>query len=139
MGSISWSRITPSSRPRRPSRPPWIFGCRVLTRPPMISGKPVCAATSLTATPWLSRSLAVPPVERISTPRSFSARANSTIPVLSETLSSARRTGVSTSLLVDAKLFEFLAQGAAIDAENDGGAALVALDVVHHHFEQGLL
>ena len=33
--------ITASSMPRRPSRPPWIFGCSVLTRPSMISGKPV--------------------------------------------------------------------------------------------------
>ncbi len=62
------------------------------------------------------QSLAVPPVDSSSMPRSFSSRANSTMPVLSETLSNARRTGVSTGLLADAELFEFLAQCAAIDA-----------------------
>src|SRR6202521_6083952 len=100
----------------------------------MISGKPVYSATSLTATPWRVNSLAVPPVDSSSMPRSFSSRANSTIPVLSETLSSARRTGVSNVfLLADPELFEFFAQGAAIDAENRRGAALIALDVAHHH------
>src|SRR5882757_8261417 len=103
----------------------------------MISGNPVCSATSLTEMPWLVNNLAVPPVDTSSMPRSFSSRANSTIPVLSETLSSARRTGVSTKrLLVDAELFQLLAQGAAIDAENGRGAALVALHVAHHDLEQ---
>src|ERR1700722_4324908 len=41
-------------------------------------------------------------------------------------------------LFADAELFEFLAQCAAIDAENRRRAALIALYVVHHHFEQGL-
>src|ERR1700761_7638521 len=133
------SRITASSVPRRPSRPPWIFGCRVVTAPPMISGKPVCSATSLTGIPWLVNSLAVPPVDNSSMPRSFSSRANSTIPVLSETLSNARRTGVSTKAsLVDAELFQLLAQGAAIDAQNGRSAALIALYVTHHDFEQRL-
>ena len=45
------SAITASSMPRRPSSPPWIFGCSVLTRPSMISGKPVWLETSRTATP----------------------------------------------------------------------------------------
>ncbi len=31
--------------------PPWIFGCRVLTRPPSISGEPVTSATSRWAMP----------------------------------------------------------------------------------------
>jgi hypothetical protein len=31
--------------------PPWIFGCSVLTRPSIISGKPVCSLTSVTASP----------------------------------------------------------------------------------------
>ena len=37
---------------RRASSPPWIFGCRVLTRPSSISGKPVYSATSVTAMPF---------------------------------------------------------------------------------------
>src|ERR1700679_2414627 len=106
----------------------------------MISGKPVCSATSFTEMPCCTRSCAVPPVESSSMPRSFSARANSTIPVLSETLSSARRTGVSNvSLLADPELSEFLAQGSAIDAEDGRGAALVSVHVPHHHLEQRLL
>ena len=40
-----------SALPRMASRPPWTLGCSVLRRPSIISGKPVCAATSLTATP----------------------------------------------------------------------------------------
>src|SRR5580693_163796 len=106
----------------------------------MISGKPVCSATSLTVIPWLTKSLAVPPVDNSSMPRSFSSRANSTMPVLSETLSSARRTGVSTGayLLAYAELFELLAQGAAIDPEYGRCPALIALYVAHHDFEQRL-
>src|SRR5271169_6175915 len=106
----------------------------------MISGNPVCSATSLTEMPCCTNILAVPPVDNSSIPRSFSSRANSTIPVLSETLSSARRTGVSNAcLLADPELFEFLAQGAAIDAENGRRTALVALHMAHHDLEQGLL
>src|SRR5579871_1567117 len=71
-------------------------------------------------------------------PRSFNSRANSTMPVLSETLSSARRTGVSTALLADAELFQLLAQSAAVDPENGRGTALIAVHMVHHHFEQRL-
>jgi hypothetical protein len=44
---------------------------------------------------------AVPPVERISTPRACSARANSTMPVLSETLMSARVMAVIILPLLD--------------------------------------
>ena len=106
----------------------------------MISGNPVCSATSLTEMPWRTKSLAVPPVDRSSMPRSFSSRANSTIPVLSETLSSARRTGVSNVyLLADPELFELFAQGAAIDAENRRSAALIALNMAHHDLEQRFL
>ena len=49
---------------RRHSRPPWIFGCSVFTRPSIISGKPVCWLTSVTGSPRSARSRAVPPVER---------------------------------------------------------------------------
>ena len=77
---------------RRASSPPWIFGCRVFTRPSSISAKPVWAETSVTLTRSFSSSLAVPPVEMICTPAAASARASSTMPDLSETLSSARST-----------------------------------------------
>src|SRR5512141_236339 len=145
------SRITASSVPRRPSRPPWIFGCSVFTRPSMISGNPVTAETSVTSMPLPRNRLAVPPVERIATPRSRSARAKSSRPSLFETLSSARRTGVvtisdprwrrrpagsSAGYPVDLQL---LAQGAAIDAEDVRGATLVAGRVVEHRAEQRLL
>ena len=78
-----------------PSRPPWSFGCSVLTRPSMISGKPVKSAIERTAMPASASAPAVPPVETISTPSSASPRAKSTRPVLSETDSSARRTWTS--------------------------------------------
>ena len=57
----------------------------------LIAGKPVYAETSVTATPSFSSSFAVPPVDRIEKPRPVSARANSTMPALSETLISACR------------------------------------------------
>jgi len=44
--------------------PPWTFGCRVFTRPSMISGNPVCAPTSVTGSPWAASIFAVPPVDR---------------------------------------------------------------------------
>jgi hypothetical protein len=61
----------------------------------MISGKPVKSEIGRTATPAAWSSCAVPPVEMISTPSSTSPRANSTIPRLSETESSARATTTS--------------------------------------------
>ena len=75
---------------RRASNPPCIFGCSVLTRPSSISGKPVCAETSVTAMPSLARSWAVPPVEMIWMPSAASARAKSMTPDFSETLIRAR-------------------------------------------------
>src|SRR5262245_52678739 len=108
----------------------------------MISGKPVCAETCVTWTPFFSSRLAVPPVERIATPRRCNACANSTRPSLLETLSSARRTAMdincrSLSICQTVGL-QFLTQRAAIDAENIGRAALVAFRIVEHGFEQRL-
>src|SRR5690606_31716459 len=65
-------------------------GCRVFRRPSIISGKPVCSATSLTGTPAAFNAAAVPPVDRISTPPSARAAASSITPDLSETEISAR-------------------------------------------------
>src|SRR5262249_31751134 len=123
---------------RRASRPPWIFGWSVLTRPSSISGKPVCVATSITRTPSFSRSCAVPPVERISTPRAARPRANSTIPALSETLMSARLTFTARSRL-DPQLLDLLAQGVAVDAEHRSRGALIALGLAEHRLDQGPL
>ena len=92
IGVILLSAITASSVPRRAKMPPCIFGCKVFTRPSIISGKPVWAETSVTLRPLSFNSLYVPPVESISIFRALSCWANSTIPVLSETLISARRT-----------------------------------------------
>src|SRR5207244_4139499 len=75
----------------RASKPPWIFGCSVLTRPSRISGAPVCAETCFTAMPAAVSAPAVPPVERISKPSSASARPSSSTPRLSDTESNARR------------------------------------------------
>src|SRR6516164_5162864 len=87
-------------------------------------------------------------------PRAVSARASSSTPVLSETESSARRTGSVIELIprkarspgapgkcsgaAEAELLQLLAQRAAVDAENAGGAALVTFGVVEYHAEQRL-
>src|SRR5664280_480048 len=76
--------------PRIASSPPCTFGCRVLTRPSIISGKPVSAATSMTSRPASFSALAVPPVDTSSTPKPASAVAKSMRPVLSDTDSKAR-------------------------------------------------
>ena len=48
---------------RRASKPPCTLGCKVLTRPSSISGKPVRSATSRTGKPCAASNWAVPPVE----------------------------------------------------------------------------
>ena len=60
-------------------------GCRVLTRPSSISGKPVSSATSVTGSALSASSFAVPPVDTSRMPSAASERAKSTMPVLSET------------------------------------------------------
>ncbi len=75
---------------RTASIPPWIFGCKVFTLPPIISGKSVTSLTLVTLMPFSASNLAVPPVEISSIPISLSALANSTIPDLSDTESNAR-------------------------------------------------
>ena len=61
----------------------------------MISGKPVWAETSVTATPAWRSARAEPPVDRISTPRAARPAPSSASPRLSETEINARRIGVS--------------------------------------------
>src|SRR5436309_9316503 len=69
--------------------PPWIFGCSVLTRPSIISGKPVTSDTLVTGRPASVSARAVPPVDTSSKPRASRPRARSTRPVLSDTLNRA--------------------------------------------------
>ena len=78
-----------AGKSRRASRPPCTRGCRVLTRPSNISGKPVMSATSVTGRPLSASNLAVPPVDKSLMPWACSACANSRMPVLSETERSA--------------------------------------------------
>ena len=72
----------------------------------MISGKPVRSETSRTGTPASDSSPAVPPVETSSIPSSARPRANSTIPVLSETESSARPTFTFSEVVGSRRLTE---------------------------------
>src|SRR5437870_11322624 len=82
-----------SGRSRRASNPPWIAGCKVLTRPASSSGAPVTVATSVTGSPASAIVRAELPVETSATPCAASPRANGTIPLLSLTEISARRIG----------------------------------------------
>src|SRR5580700_3858079 len=79
--------------------------------------------------------------------RCTSARASSTSPVLSETESSARRmgteagftpTGLKASRAGKSELLQLLAQCAAVDPQDHGGAALVAFRIVEHDAKQRL-
>src|SRR5471032_59481 len=81
-----------SALSRIASNPPCTLGCRVLTRPSIISGNPVSSDTSATFNPAAAIALAVPPVETRSMPWPASARANSIRPDLSETDNKARVT-----------------------------------------------
>src|SRR5258708_31495402 len=101
-----WSSVCP----RRKSSPPCTFGCSVFTRPPSISGQPVKSETSRTAIPASRSSLAVPPVERISILSAARRFANSTIPVFSNTLISARCTAMDASTKRKAQHCKRLAQ-----------------------------
>src|ERR1700722_3570991 len=88
-----------SALSRIASKPPCTFGCRVLTRPSIISGNPVSSETSLTFNPTAAIALAVPPVETKSMPWAASARANSISPDLSETDNNARVTRRGLSVM----------------------------------------
>src|SRR5947208_13048297 len=111
-------------------------GCSVFTRPSSISGKPVTSATSVTGSPASASSLAVPPVDSSLTPAPCSSRANSTMPVLSETES---RACMESSLFGELVFDELAAQRVSVDAQPFRGLALVAVGVLHHHVEQRLL
>ena len=91
MSCSAAARTWPGSL-RTASRPAYSRGCSVLTRPSMISGKPVKSSTLRTPRPASRSSVAVPPVDTTSIPSSAKPRPNSTMPRLSETDRSARRT-----------------------------------------------
>src|SRR3954454_601703 len=109
----SFSVATCSGLSRTARTPAAIFGLIVLTRPSSISGNPVSASIGRVSMPASPRCLAVPPVDTISTPNERRQRAKSAMPVLSETVISARCTrtspgavtctsaAVSTSLIDD--------------------------------------
>ncbi len=75
---------------RRQSNPPCTLGCRVFTRPSIISGNPVWSLTSVTGISSSRSNLAVPPVEsRVKPWLCTRARAKGTNPDLSLTESNA--------------------------------------------------
>mmetsp|Transcript_17178 Transcript_17178/g.39212 ORF Transcript_17178/g.39212 Transcript_17178/m.39212 type:complete len:244 (-) Transcript_17178:94-825(-) len=99
MLDMPWALMSASCAafPRTASNPPWIFGCRVLTRPSRHSAPPVNSETSVTARPASRSFLAVPPVLSSSVPWvSWRALQKPTIPVLSETLTRARFIGTTS-------------------------------------------
>src|SRR5262245_12295137 len=69
--------------------PPCSAGWSVLTRPSIISGKPVMSDTPATGSPASVSARAVPPVDTSSKPRATSPRPRSTMRVLLDTLSNA--------------------------------------------------
>src|SRR5690348_432093 len=109
----------------------------------MISGNPVMLLTSRTGTPASRRAAALPPVETSSTPSACSARPTSANPVLSETLSSARRVVTMPDPVmggpvwsVEAEFAQFFSQRGAMDAQDFGGTALVAAAPGQHLAQQ---
>ena len=93
----SWSRLA--------KRPPCTRGCSVFTRPSIISGNCVTSSMGVTGTPASFRARAVPPVEMISAPNSFtSARAKSATPVLSVT-------DTSTRLILGSLIWSYILSG----------------------------
>src|SRR5215217_2461464 len=91
-----------SGSSRSASRPAYSLGWSVLTRPPMISGKPVKSSIARTSRPASASSRAVPPVDTSSIPSPASPCAKSAMPRLSETDSSARRTRTSPGCVIGA-------------------------------------
>ncbi len=84
--------------PAAPATPHVSFGCSVLTRPSIISGKPVTSETSVTFNPAIAQKSRGPPGAdqfNFEFPRQRGREFGS--PVLSETEISARRTGTRSS------------------------------------------
>ena len=65
--------LTCSGFVRTESSPPCTLGCKVFTRPSIISGKPVTSLMPMVGTPAASNALRVPPVEIISNPNFVSS------------------------------------------------------------------
>ena len=83
----------------RANIPPKIKGCKVFTRPPIISGKFVTSSTGITFTPFSLIAFEVPPVETISTPKLSSSVAKSVSLLLSLTLIRTRDTCLLSILI----------------------------------------
>src|SRR3989304_3209243 len=111
----------------------------------------------MTGTSFLRSIFAVPPVARISIPKSVNRRAKSMRLVLSETLINARlilgiccsslkiedvnyqcRMIVIEGLVIQVVFFEFFTQGAAVKPQYFGRPALVATRILHDRGQQGL-
>ena len=89
------------SLPRSASRPPWIFGCSVFTRPSSISGEPVTSSTRVTGMPASASAADVLPDDTSSTPSSCSAARQldeaGLVPTESQRLRSAPRSDLERS------------------------------------------
>src|SRR5512132_3575727 len=88
---------------------------------------------SVTAMPASARSRAVPPVDRSAMPHAASPRANSTMPDLSETDSSACATFTGSDQLVFGELG---AQRVAVQPEHLRGVRLIAVRSIENRREQ---
>src|SRR5699024_10920728 len=111
-------------------------GCRVFTRPSRTSGKPVSCSTSMTGTPASAIFLAVEPVETISTPAACKPCASSSRPVLSYTLTRARRIGLRSPIAC-AGFLELESAGIAADLGLSSlGGESVSCDLVQARHDQ---
>src|SRR5437764_15371705 len=93
---------------------------------------------SVTGTPASASALAVPPVERSLMPRAARPRASATMPVLSDTDSSACVIG--SAVTSDQAIFvELRPQRVAVHAEHVGGVRLIALSAFKHRRQERAL
>ena len=127
IGSMPCCAMTASSVPRRPSRPPWIFGCSVFTRPSMISGKPVTSryVDRRHAGGAQQRGRAAGRQQRHAALAQCACEIDQAF-LVGDAEERRGRTSHGHRSAGDPVSLQLLAQGAAIDAENVGGAALVA-------------
>src|SRR5258708_468263 len=123
-----------SGRWRRARIPPWIFGCSVLTRPSIISGKPVMSETLVTGSPASARAFDVPPVDTSWTPRARNSLAKSIRPALSETLRIARILGVFLDTFQQPPLLCLRRWRASVVSR---GRALAVFFYVYRHCKAG--
>src|SRR5438876_2224971 len=92
---------------------------------------------SVTGTPASASALAVPPVERSLMPRAARPWASATMPILSDTDSSACVIGSAT--LDDSIFVELGPQRVAVHAEHVGGVRLIAVGAFKHRRQERAL